>query len=86
MATNHLFNIVNVRIYRTIYCMKFFLKELAAKIFEGNTEECDFARQLLHVLQEKLEDPRMDVYIYNVKGNKGWMFAKELALKFSLNH
>jgi hypothetical protein len=38
------------------------------------------------VLQEKLEDPRMDVYIYNVKGNKGWMFAKELALKFSLNH
>jgi CRISPR/Cas system Type II protein with McrA/HNH and RuvC-like nuclease domain len=44
--------------------MKFFLKELATKIFEGNTEECVFARQLLHVLQEKLEDPRMDIYIY----------------------
>jgi hypothetical protein len=32
------------------------------KIFEGDIEESNFLHQLLHVLQEKLEAPRLHAY------------------------
>jgi hypothetical protein len=56
--------------------MKFFLKELATSIFEGNIEECDFPHpRLLHVLQEKSEDPRKGC-MYDVKGKKDGCLPK----------